>query len=129
MLVNSHQRSLDCAGQIQSTPYHSIFPKSILMLSSHLCLGPPSGLFPSGFSTPNLYARLFSPHACYMPCTSLPPRFNDSNNILQGVQIMKLLTVLFTSTDDSRHSECEHYVENNLQENERSKSEALQFFI
>jgi hypothetical protein len=31
------------------------------MLSIHLSLGLPSGLFPSGFSTYNLYTFLFSP--------------------------------------------------------------------
>jgi hypothetical protein len=33
---------------------------TILILSSHLCLGLPSGLFPSGFSTKTVYAFLFS---------------------------------------------------------------------
>jgi hypothetical protein len=31
------------------------------MLSIHLCLGLPSGLFPSGFPTNNLYTFVFSP--------------------------------------------------------------------
>jgi hypothetical protein len=31
------------------------------MLSIHLCLGLPSGLFPSGYPTNNLYTFLFSP--------------------------------------------------------------------
>jgi hypothetical protein len=31
------------------------------MLSIHLCLGLPSGLFPFGFLTNNLYTFLFSP--------------------------------------------------------------------
>jgi hypothetical protein len=38
-------------------------------LSTHLHLGLPSGLFPSGFPTIILY----SPHSCYMPCPSLHP--------------------------------------------------------
>jgi hypothetical protein len=41
-------------------------------ISSHLHLGLPSDLFPSGFPTKILYAFLF-PHACYMPCLSHPP--------------------------------------------------------
>jgi len=35
------------------------------MLSSHLCLGLPSGLFPSGFPTKTLYTPL--PHMRYVP--------------------------------------------------------------
>jgi hypothetical protein len=45
----------------QSSPQHTLLsPKrSILMLSIHLRLGLPSGLFPSGFPTNNLYTFLF----------------------------------------------------------------------
>jgi hypothetical protein len=39
----------------QSTPPHHISPRFVLILSTHLRLGLPSGLFPSGFSTNNLY--------------------------------------------------------------------------
>jgi hypothetical protein len=47
----------------QSSPQHSILSlkRSILMLSIHLHLGLPSGLFLSGFPTNNLYTFLFSP--------------------------------------------------------------------
>ena len=60
------------------------------MLSSHLCLGIPSGLFPSGFPNKPLYPHLLCPmwclslrfpqqtpvpkslvsHTCHMPCPS-----------------------------------------------------------
>jgi hypothetical protein len=40
------------------------------MLSIHLRLGLPSGLFPSGFPTNNLYTFLFSPFVPHVPPTS-----------------------------------------------------------
>jgi hypothetical protein len=45
----------------QSNPSHPISLKSILMLSTHLHLGLPSGLYPSGIPTNILHAFLFSP--------------------------------------------------------------------
>jgi hypothetical protein len=48
----------------QTNPNYTIpssFSWSILIFFAHLHLGPPSGLFLSGFSINNLYAFLFSP--------------------------------------------------------------------
>jgi hypothetical protein len=59
-------------------------------LSTHLRLGLPSGLFPYGFPTNILYAFLFSPHSCYMPCPSHPPWLDHSNYTWTRVQVMKL---------------------------------------
>ena len=42
-------------------PPHSISCRSILILSFHLCLGLPRGLFPFGFLTKTLYTSLLSP--------------------------------------------------------------------
>ena len=53
--------SLSWANPIQSTYPHPTSWRSILILSTHLCLGLPSGLFPSGFPTKTLYAPLSSP--------------------------------------------------------------------
>jgi hypothetical protein len=44
---------------VQSTSPHPTSPRSILILPTHLRLGLPSGLFPSGFHTNNLYAFIF----------------------------------------------------------------------
>jgi len=49
------------ASSIQSIPPHPTSWRSIFILSSHLCLGLPSGLFPSGFPTKTLYTPLLSP--------------------------------------------------------------------
>jgi hypothetical protein len=51
---------LSCARPIQSTSPHPTSPRSILILSTYLRFGLPSGLFPSGSPTNNLYAFLCS---------------------------------------------------------------------
>ena len=60
-LTSVRHLSLSWASPIQSTYPHPTSWRSILILSTHLCLGLPSGLFPSGFPTKNLYAPLSSP--------------------------------------------------------------------
>jgi hypothetical protein len=52
---------LSWARPIQSTSPHPTSSRSILILSTHLRLGLPSGRFPSRFPTNNLDAFLFSP--------------------------------------------------------------------
>ena len=71
----------------QSMPPHPTSCRPILILSSHLRLGFPSGLFPSGFPTKTLHTPL--PHMCYMPYPSHSSQFDHPINVGWGVKIMK----------------------------------------
>jgi hypothetical protein len=51
----------------QSSPYHTSYLRSILILSTHLRLGLSSGPFPSGFPTNTLYAFF-----CYLIRATCP---------------------------------------------------------
>ena len=63
-LTSVRHLSLSWASPIQSTYPHPTSWRSILILSTHLGLGLPIGLFPSGFPTKTLYTP--SPHP-YVP--------------------------------------------------------------
>ena len=60
-LTSVRHLSLSWASSIQSIYTHPTSWKSILILSTHLCLGLPSGLLHSGFLTKTLYTPLSSP--------------------------------------------------------------------
>ena len=61
-LTSLRHVSLSWASPIQSIYPHPTSWRSILILFTHLCLGLPSGLFPSGFPTKTLYTP--SPNPC-----------------------------------------------------------------
>ena len=60
-LTSVRHLSLSWASPIQSTYPHPTSWRSILILPTHLRLGLPNGLFPSGFPTKTLYTPLSSP--------------------------------------------------------------------
>ena len=60
-LTSVRHLSLSWANPIQSIYPHPTSRRSIVLLSTHLRLGHPSGLFPSEFPTKTLYTTLSSP--------------------------------------------------------------------
>jgi len=75
VFTRTRQTLVSRARCIQSTLSHTISPRYILMLSSHLRLGHVSGLFPSGFLTKLCYTFLMSPmcaYVCQRSCFKLP---------------------------------------------------------
>ena len=61
VLTSARHLSLSSASSIQFIPQHPTAWRYILILSCHLTLGLPSGLFPSGFLTKTLYTPLLFP--------------------------------------------------------------------
>ena len=66
-LTSVRHLSLSWASPIQSIYPHPTFWRSSLILSTHLRLGLPSGLFPSGFPTKTLYVSFSSPIRAICP--------------------------------------------------------------
>ena len=72
-LTSVRHLSLSWASPIQSIYPHPTSWRPILILSTHLLLGLPSGLLPSGFPTKTLYTPVSSPiratcpaHSCFL---------------------------------------------------------------
>jgi hypothetical protein len=78
--------SLSWARSIQSILRHFIPQRCILILSTNLRLGFPSGLFPSGFPTNILYAYLFSSFVLH----ALPILSSLTQHYIQQLNIIAL---------------------------------------
>ena len=89
-ITSARHLSLSWASSIQPIPPPPNSWRSILILTSHLFLGLPSGLFPSGFPTKTLYTSLFSRIRATCSRLTYYSRFYHPNNIWWGVQIIKL---------------------------------------
>jgi hypothetical protein len=92
-----------CREPDQSSQYpHPVSPSSVLIVSAHLLLGHPSGVFPSGFATNNLYAFLVSTTRV----TCLAHHLLDLIILIilgEEYKVTKLLVIEFFSTLPSLH--------------------------
>lgn len=115
MFTQALHSSLSSARWIQSTSFHPMSVRYILILSFHVGLGIQNGLLPSGFHSKTLTAFLFFPtHASY-PAHLIPPWYDHPSCILWATVPVILKTLpwgkfyLMHSCPDM-HTKTEHWV-------------------
>ena len=91
-VTSARHLSLYWANSIQSTPLHPTPWRSISILSYHLRLGIPSGLFLSGFPIKTLYTPLLSPISATCPAHFIHLDF--LTRIIFGEQYRSLISSL-----------------------------------
>ena len=79
-LTSLRHLSLSCAGPIQSIYPHPTSWRSVLILSTHLCLGLPSGLSLRFPHRDPIHPPLLT-HTCHMPSPSHSSRFCHPQNV------------------------------------------------
>ena len=95
-LTSVRHLSLSWASPIQSIYPHPTFWRSILILSTHLRLRLPSGLFPSGFPIKTLYTPLLT-HRRHMPSPSHSSRFYQIATVrISDISLLEFLTHIST---------------------------------
>jgi hypothetical protein len=93
--VHFHSDKCPPPVSIQSISPHPTCWRSILILSSHLRVGLPIGLFSSGFPNKTRYTPSHSPIRATCPSRSNSQSYHPNNNGW-GVHITKLLYVVFS---------------------------------
>jgi hypothetical protein len=88
VLTSARHLSLSWANSIQSPRPPPTSSTSTLILSSHLRLGLPNGLFTSGFPTNTLCNPSFLPNTRHMSYPSHHSRFHHPHNIGRGTHII-----------------------------------------
>ena len=87
-LTSVRHVSLSWASPIQFIYPHPTSWRYVQILSTHLRLGLPSGLFPIGFHTKTLYTPPLLTHMRHIPSPSHASRFYHPHNVGRGVQII-----------------------------------------
>ena len=111
-LTSVRQLSLSRTSPIQSIYPHPTSWRSILILSTHLRLRLPSGLFPSGFPTKTLYTPLSSPIRATCPAHLILLDFITRTILGEEYKSFSssLCNLLHSPGLQSKHPACECFV-------------------
>ena len=93
-LTSVRHLSLSWASPIQSIYPHSTSWRSILILSTHLRLGLPSALLPSGFPSKTLYTPSPHPYAPHAQPNSLYRQYKTEINTEHNLMHRELMTTV-----------------------------------